>query len=86
MSKGVAEMDVLSLYLAEKDKRQQLEKEVELLRRKNEELHRELLLADGAAAELKKRLERQAPSSSGNATRQSSLEGVIAIMQGGVIR
>jgi serine phosphatase RsbU (regulator of sigma subunit) len=74
-------MDVLSLYLAEKERRQQLEREVELLRRKNEELHRELLLADGVAASLKKRLERPAAQPS-----QSSLEGVIAVMQGGVIR
>jgi hypothetical protein len=74
-------MDVLSLYLAEKEKRQQLEKEVELLRRKNEELHRELLLADGVAASLKKRLETPAAKPS-----QSSLEGVIAVMQGGVFR
>ncbi len=81
MNRGTAEMDVLSLYLAEKEKRQQLEKEVELLRRKNEELHRELLLADGVAASLKKRLETPAAKPS-----QPSLEGVIAVMQGGVFR
>jgi hypothetical protein len=73
------EMDVLSLYLAEKEKRQQLEKEVEFLRRKNEELHRELLLADGRVEALKGRLG-GVPTA---AATQSSIEGVIGVMQGG---
>jgi predicted RNase H-like nuclease (RuvC/YqgF family) len=75
-------MDVLSLYLAEKEKRQQLEKEVEFLRRKNEELHRELLLADGRVEGLKRRLEGASGVPTAAAT-QSSIEGVIGVMQGG---